>query len=457
MEDAEALKKHAQFTHTFIQVSNAVSRYYQNSTSIMTISGQPISVADIIAAAVLSQTDTYLMGTKGEGKTLIAEIVQRSVMNDDALYLRGDKDLSLKDIMVKLNLDGKTDDEIFQVSENIRRPFFLVDELNRCLGLMQNQFLNIADGYIEIRGKKYYLGHEGDYSIMFATGNPPREGDYTGVFDEDIALLDRVGLILNVDDYPLTELDTLEITERRINKRGIELGDLRGLVFEGNRAMRELAEDFVEFFGIITSYVYNRMLKMEVGGTEVNKRQVTDWRSAIESETHASGDILSYASDVSQRAVQSVALAEALLLYRSGLKMAESGETEDIVSPQEIIDCYLETLVLGLRYDRRFIPWEYVQENFYGNTNEFLKKVKGSLRNEMDPEKLMDCVSSIHRSKRHFALGQVDSIKREIELMEESNSPLSKTGANILKMRMRREQAGARRKKIEAMLGKMKV
>ena len=75
---------------------------------------------------------------------------------------------------------------------------------------------------------------------MFATGNPPREGDYTGVFDEDIALLDRVGLILNVDDYPLTELDTLEITERRINKRGIELGDLRGLVFEGIRDHRAL-------------------------------------------------------------------------------------------------------------------------------------------------------------------------------------------------------------------------
>ena len=68
-------------------------------------------------------------------------------------------------------------------------PFFLVDELNRCIGLVQNQFLNIADGYIEIRGEKYYLGQEDGYSLMFATGNPPRNGDHTGVFDEDVALL----------------------------------------------------------------------------------------------------------------------------------------------------------------------------------------------------------------------------------------------------------------------------
>ena len=100
------MDEHAKYTLTFLDVSEAVRGSYKNTTPVFAIGDLDIYVADVIAAAVLSQSATYLMGTKGEGKTLLAEIVMQKVMNEDALYLRGDKDLTLKDLMIRLNLDS---------------------------------------------------------------------------------------------------------------------------------------------------------------------------------------------------------------------------------------------------------------------------------------------------------------------------------------------------------------
>jgi len=55
--------------------------------------------------------------------------------------------------MVKLNLNGRTMEEIMQISSEIKYMFALFDELNKMPGIIQNQLLCFLDGYVELRGK----------------------------------------------------------------------------------------------------------------------------------------------------------------------------------------------------------------------------------------------------------------------------------------------------------------
>lgn len=452
------MKDHLQYSLAFMELSDRISGIYKNSTPVFKIGDEEIMVADLIAAAVLSQTNTYLLGTRGEGKTLIAEIVQKSIMNGDALYLRGDKDLDLKGLMISLNLDGKTDEEIYQVSPSLKRPFFLVDELNRCIGLVQNQFLNIADGYVEIRGKKYYLGNEEGYSLMFATGNPPRNGDYTGVFDEDVALLDRIGLILNVDDYPVTEMDTADIREARVDKRKVPLGDMRELVFSAGKLLEEFSSSVSHYMEILSAYVYSRFLTMESGGREVNKRKVDDWRRLIVPGSHASGDVISQASDVSQRMVQEGRLSEALLLYRAGTLGEEGAQATELpldplgsIGLNDILDCYLETFMLNVRYDRRFLPFDFIREKYDGDAKAYLDEVNASLRGEIDPDVLNECAGHNKNAKECIVHGDTRSVQDTIEYLDSlGGKPVARMTARMLRQRREaklREDRRAEQKK----------
>jgi hypothetical protein len=448
---------HIKYVLTFMEVSETIGRMYLNSTPMFKVGDEDVMVADVIAAAVLSQTNTYLLGTKGEGKTLIAEVVQRALMNDDALYLRGDKDLSLKDLMIKLNLDGKNESEIYQIAhERLRRPFFLVDELNRCIGLVQNQFLNIADGYIEIRGEKYYLGREDGYSLMFATGNPPRNGDHTGVFDEDVALLDRIGLILNIDDFPVVEMDTADIKEARMNKRRIPREDRREMIFEASQTLDKLSVVFGHYMEVLSAYVYARFLNMKVGDREVNKRQVDDWRRLIVPGSHAAGDLVSQASEISQRMVQEGNLTEALLLYLAGVRLAEGKGEDDTVTSDDLVGCYLETLMLNVRYDRRFLPFDHIRETYDGDAKAYLEAVKASLKGEIDAATLEECSGLNMEVKGMLAKGNMKGVQEAIEYLSSLGSqPIALTTAKMLRQRINKKLRMDRRGEIKKKLVKL--
>ena len=428
------------YVRAHIALAERLGEYYVNSAPMFKIGDLDIMVQDIVAAAILSKTNTYLLGTRGSGKTLLCEAVQRCVMDEDSLYLRGDKDLSIKDLMIKLNLDGKTQEEIYGIAEaNLHRPFFLIDELNRCIGLVQNQFLNIADGYIEIQGRKYYLGRpENGYSLMFATGNPPTNGDYTGVFDEDIALLDRIGLVLNVDDYCLNEDDTAEIRSRGITKASISRGDMKPLVFEASETLSELSSGVSHYAEILSAYLFARFRKMKAGGKEFDKAQVLDWRALIEPGTNAMGDVISYSSDISQRTLQESRLAEAVLFYYGGFRQAE-GAAE--IENSALIDCYLETLMLKLRYDRRFLPFDYIRENHDGDVRAFLGRVKSSLKSELDPAVLDECAGTNQLAREDIKNGDLESVRKRADYLE---SELGKKPLVVMTARMLRQRAEKR-------------
>lgn len=433
------MNEHERYLQIHLGVSEALGTWYINSTPAFVVGdGQcsvKVYVRDLMAAAILSATKTYIIGTRGSGKTLLAEAAGRAVLNEDMLYLRGNKDLTVKDLFVRLNLDGKSEDDIYQISGRMRHLLFLVDELNRCLGLTQNEFLNIGDGYVEIRGTKYHLGNADGYSMMIATGNPPDNGNYGGVFDEDEALIDRIGLILAVDDYPLTELDNMEIKNRRLNKEAIQKGDMREQVLEGNKILKGFCADLNHYFAILSAYIYQRMrfLQMAAGGNATKRTDKThvDWRALLQQGTHGAGDVLSFASDVSGRSLHDTLLAEALVLHYAAVRGVEG---HGDLPTQVLVDTYLEALMLKMRYDRRFLPVEFIRENYEGDVAEFVKKVRDVLKAEIDIGALDECAGLCHEAKEHMAKGRVEEIQKYREFLgaQHRGKPIAIVAGSVL-------------------------
>ncbi len=352
--------------NNYLKIKGALEKSFINRTPLVSVGNKGFTITGIAALGIQSKTNMYFIGSRGSGKTLLAEAIKKSVFDDKGFYLRGDINLQLKDLLVKLNLHGKTEEEIYRISENIKFNFALIDELNRVPGVLQNQFLNILDGYIEIRGVKYPLGDQ-KYMLMAATGNPPVNGDYTGVFDEDLALLDRIPLIINTDEIPLEKGDVYTIGERDINKDSIPQHDLTVGAIESYVYLKEKMRGDPEInaaYSLLKEFVYNVFRYIKVNNATIDKAQEKNWRDALHGE-HSGGLIVSYCSDISVRTLQNagkLAFAMFNIAETENRMLRESGLDNPSLNLGDFVNAYMEALKLALNYDRRFISEDLLEQ-----------------------------------------------------------------------------------------------
>lgn len=346
----------------FLDIRQRLAKSFVNETPILVCGNTAFTINDLVAVAIQSGTNMYLIGSRGSGKTLLAETMRRSVFGDHGLYLRGDVNLNLKGLFMRMNLDGKTDEEIYKVAETLKYVFALIDELNRVPGVLQNQFLNLLDGYVEIRGQKYYLGND-EYMLAVATGNPPTNGEHPGVFEEDIALLDRIPLIINVDEIEHASGDIAAIMAADVEKSRLPLGDLSSDVLGAHRYLTQKRledPDVLATLALLSEFAYDQFRYVTVTEKRLDKAQDDGWRDHLIGE-HDGGKTISYVSDVSVRtlkhaarlgfAIFKTASVESELLRSQGVGVEPVGYTDFLGS-------FLDALRLALTYDRRFIPAE---------------------------------------------------------------------------------------------------
>jgi len=348
------------FYRTFRTLTEQLNKSFVNSTPLVSVGGRAFTINETVAAATLAKIHMYFLGSRGSGKTLLSETIKLSIFNDEGLYLRGDVNMQLKDLFIKLNLDGRTEQEVYQIADKIKYRFSLIDELNRVPGIIQNQFLNMVDGYIEIRGVKYKLGID-DYLLVVATGNPPTNGDYTGVFDEDLALLDRIPLIINFDEVPLGNGDVHDIINSGVNKNTITLGNrVDDILIAYGYLTNKMKEDKEMRItrALLTEIVYDIFRYVQVGNDRIDKAVAPTWREIIGGQ-HSAGLTMSYCSDISVRTLQSAGrFATALfeLATTEAEAMKKAGITQEDVGSMDFVKAFLDAVKLALNYDRRFIP-----------------------------------------------------------------------------------------------------
>ncbi len=190
------------------------------NTKTISIGGVEFPVRDVlITAPLIAGLNVYYVGGTGEGKTQLAHDIS-GLFGKSACYAIGRNDFEPKQLFTLLNLNFKgatTDKDLVQLTENVSKCFFYVDELNRCLPIVQNGFFDFFDGrYVHTDGRIYKLGSRG-YSAGFASGNIG-DGAYVGIQDSDRALKDRMHLIVKIDypDFHTIEEDDGELFE--VNK-----------------------------------------------------------------------------------------------------------------------------------------------------------------------------------------------------------------------------------------------
>jgi len=207
------------------QIADLEAPTYHNTTTVLSLGGQNLTLWDVVKAALAARLNLGLYGGEGLGKSqLLADI--KSLFGNNASYVLGRNDLLIKDLYRELNFtklnealkNGGTvsQQELSQVTGNIHQPLTVVEEINRCVEVVQNQFFNIFEGFVEIDGKKYALGagelktyrdfdgSEWTQNVLFSVGVWSANfgnGQYTGTVSMDQALRGRSNLILDVDNF----------------------------------------------------------------------------------------------------------------------------------------------------------------------------------------------------------------------------------------------------------------
>lgn len=198
---------------------------YTNSTQVANVNNVPLTMWDVTIAALITRLNLFYVGEAGPGKTQLANDVMNVIFNGQALDLRGSLDLNLNGLLTRMRLDKLahmtgTSEDAMELTEKVRFNLAIIDELNRCPPVIQNQFFNITDGYLEFKGKKVYLGADGQssYFVGIGTGNMGN-GEYTGTFSMDNALRDRLHLTLDFDYYYPSFEDTLSVSLKTTDPR----------------------------------------------------------------------------------------------------------------------------------------------------------------------------------------------------------------------------------------------
>lgn len=197
---------------------------YKNTTKLFSLEGVDFYLWDAVKAALAGRLNIGLGGGAGLGKSQLFADIQALVGNN-ASYALGRNDMDIKSLFRKLNFkplvkamkEGKTVSQkaLSQITADIYRPIVVVEEINRCAELVQNQLFNIFEGFIEIDGEKYSLGGTDlvtfkdfagkDYTqnVAYSVGvwSANFGHGHTGTVAMDTALKERSHLIVDVDNF----------------------------------------------------------------------------------------------------------------------------------------------------------------------------------------------------------------------------------------------------------------
>lgn len=185
------------------------------NSRIVNVGSVPYDVRDIvIKAPLIAGLNVYLIGATGEGKTQLAHDL-KSYFGESYCYMIGRPDFEPSELLKEVRLDklntAASDQELVQLTKNVTKNFFYVDELNRSPPIIQNYFFDFFDGKIVYKGKILPLGNN-NYCLGYASGNIG-DGSYVGISDSDRALKDRMHMIIKLDypDYQTTAFDDFQI------------------------------------------------------------------------------------------------------------------------------------------------------------------------------------------------------------------------------------------------------
>ncbi len=295
---------------TLIKLAN-----YKNSTEIL----PGVTMENLVDACLRARLNLFVIGETGEGKTQLENDIL-GLFGNKGFFEQGRNDLTIKEMFTRLNLDklrtGKTSEEVKELTEHIRHLCYIVDELTRCIPAVQNQFFNLFDGFITVDGTKHRLGSSG-YSIGIASGNVGN-GRYVGTSETDRALLDRMHLILDVDAFPKTPMDTLDVLVSKKDPRVSEVNadDQTDTILQLHEAFKQSKPTLMQYIAALYLVHGLDVYTDEKGAVQSKRKNKNTWPGCVEGHDKGSDAALIFPFST-RSAISTLTLAQALQTIRN--------------------------------------------------------------------------------------------------------------------------------------------
>lgn len=353
-------------------------RSYINSREIA-LGGIPYKMRDVLLIApLLAALNVYLVGETGEGKTQLANELTGYFGKKQVCYMEGRPDFKPAELLKSLNLgrlnEVKYDRDLVELTENISKYFYYVDELNRCPPIVMNYFFNFFDGKLVHNGEILRLGKD-NYSLGFASGNIG-DGAYVGISDTDRALKDRMHMIVKLDDpeFCTTEEDDDEIFKYNKNpKAKLPNSDMECL-----DDILQLHNDFNQIetpsiLSVVGVYLHKGLDYLEKTKRHSKRAIIQAWPNAkdVAQDTNESAIL-----PLSKRSVlSSIALSQALELIAKerGYEIKDS------------VNLFLDALIFTIPYSgvlsKDFVNLKY-DTDAYAAYKAVMEKIKDDFKNK---------------------------------------------------------------------------
>lgn len=392
---------------------------YRNTEKVLTLGGTELTLWDVVKAALTARLNIGLYGGAGTGKSQLLADVQ-SLFGNRASYVLGRNDLDIKSLFREMNFaklkeareKGGTvsQQELSQVTAEIYRPLVVVEEINRCAEIVQNQLFNIFEGFIELDGKKYSLGgsklnifHDADgkkwsqnvrYSVGAWSANFGN-GQYTGTVSMDKALKERSHLIIDVDNFSPkpSDLDAILLGsggEVRLKEQE-KPKDRTSLFTEAFEQFKqgaytpnpqELGEELLMFRYLVFGLDY---LPCEAGKN--SKRVMKEvWPGKAEEDNIGNDD-----EKLLYRVVYPASVRGAMSIITLARSLREYAQAKNPKTKVTVMDSVIESFKLVGAYSGMLENPQRIREQYAGNPYRAAADIGDKLKKRLDG-RLMDAV-----------------------------------------------------------------
>jgi len=305
---------------------------YRNTREITRVGNISITVTDAVIAAVLGGLNILLVGDTGTGKTQLASDIYNHYFggNKNGIWFKARPDTEIADVFVRLDKEAarkKLD------KENVEKLCFVVDEINRAPGPVQDQFLGLGDSNLETPdGKQIQLG-KNNYSILIATANISN-GEFTGTFEMDKALLNRLHITFDLDFYKRTPEDDFAVNKEGKANPNVRIANARDLsekILEAYDQISKIAEEP----GIEAEVALN-CIGLGLDYCRIQGAKTRTWPLSCP-ECQYSGRLCEKVRGATPRTRRAILKYAAALQYLAGLKAEHEGKEPADIDPFDLI------------------------------------------------------------------------------------------------------------------------
>lgn len=421
---------------------------YINTTRIFALDNVDFYMWDVIKSALSARVNIGLAGRAGMGKSQLFADVQ-ALFGNNASCVRGRNDLDIKSLYRVLNFKGLTEamekggtisqKELSDITKDIYRPLVVVEEINRCVEIVQNQLFSIFEGFIEMDdGKKYSLGGtelktfkdlDGTeftknvaYSVGVWTANLGN-GQYTGTVSIDKGLRERSHLIIDVDNFNPGDDNNEDLDKIYINS-GAEIR------LKEQENPEERTKDFIDAFNYLKQESYSPnpqelceeliMFRYLIKGLNYipceaaknKKTSMKNWPSKAEEDNIGNTDD----EKIMYRMVYPASVRSAQTIMAFARAARNYTKAKNPKSNPEVLDSVIESFKLIAPYSGIIDNPQRIREDFVDN--EYLAACKAGyiLKEKIkDKKKLIEAIVYFKSENKPLPKTILDQCKGEYE------------------------------------------